>query len=232
MKNQFENPYLNGRAEWLERYGSYIKRARDWQIIAIICLLITTVSVTCNYIQAKQNKVVPYVVAVDKLGTSLAVHRADVASPTPRNVVQAELANVIVNWRTVTADLDLQTRMVNRLSSFMRGSAKGFLTDWFNKNNPHEKARMGRLISVDIKGLPLPVSQDSWRIEWRETMRNHTGALVNVTNYEATMTVKIEPPTTDAQIITNPGGIFITELSFSEILNNKEAAEAPREVKK
>lgn len=75
-------------------------------------------------------------VAVDKLGAALAVHRADQASSTPTTVIQAELANLIINWRTVTADLSLQARMVDRLSSFARGSAKGFLTEWFEKITP------------------------------------------------------------------------------------------------
>ena len=30
------NPYLNGREEWLERYGSYISRAAQWRMAAFI----------------------------------------------------------------------------------------------------------------------------------------------------------------------------------------------------
>ncbi|EAJ2013881.1 conjugal transfer protein TrbF, partial [Campylobacter coli] len=40
-KNEFDtssNPYLNAKTEWLERYGDYITRAKNWQMVAIISL--------------------------------------------------------------------------------------------------------------------------------------------------------------------------------------------------
>ena len=222
--SDLDNPYLQARAEFYDSVGYPVKAAAQWRLAAFICFVLLALSITGNVIQASREKVVPYVVAVDKLGAALAVKRADVASPTPVTVIQAELANLVTNWRTVTADLDLQARMVDRLSSFTRGSAKGVLTEWFEKNNPVGRARSGRLVSVNIKGVPLPVSQNSWRIEWQETVRNHVGVTVESTQYEATMTVQIQPPKTDAEILRNPGGVYITELSFGTVLaKNSEA---------
>ena len=219
MKDNLDNPYLQARDEFYDSIGYPLKAASYWRITALISLLLLGLSLCGNVIQASREKVVPYVVAVDKLGAAMAVKRADVASPTPTTVIQAELANIITNWRTVTADLDLQARMVDRLSSFVRGSAKGVLTEWFEKNNPVVRAKSGRLVSVNIKSVPLPVSQNAWRIEWQETVRNHVGVTVEVTQYEATMTVLIQPPKTDAEILRNPGGVYITELSFGKVLN-------------
>lgn len=51
------NPYLNGREEWLERYGSYIAQATNWRRISFFALAITTLSITGNVIQA--SRVVP-----------------------------------------------------------------------------------------------------------------------------------------------------------------------------
>jgi type IV secretion system protein VirB5 len=69
-----------------------------------------------------------------------------------------------------------------------------------------------------VKRLPLPVSKDSWRLEWTETTRNHSGALLEQQNYEATVTIKIDPPTSDDAILRNPGGIFIIDLSVAKQL--------------
>jgi type IV secretion system protein VirB5 len=229
MTDKTRNPYMAGREEWLERYGGYIQAAAHWRLVAVACLVIASLSIVGNVVQAMKEKVVPYVVAVDKLGAALAVSRANLASPVPRELIQAELANVIVNWRTVTADLDLQSRMIDRLSNFVQGAAKGVLTAWFEANNPHAQARAGKLVSVNVKGLPLPVSNDSWRVEWQETTRNQAGIMMNVTHYEATMKIAVTPPTTDAQIIKNPGGIYITELSYSTILNQTGAAGSEKE---
>ena len=212
------NPYVDGHAEWQEMFGSYVHQAYVWRIVAFFCLAVSLVSVYGNYIQAKQFKVVPYVVQVDRLGRVASVGRADAAIPASRPLIQAELAQVISNWRTVTADLDLQRRMVDRLASFVTGAAQGFITEWFTANNPYKTAQEGKLIQVEIKGLPLPVSSDSWRVEWTETIRNHVGNFIQSVTYEATMKIKLVPPDTDDKIIVNPGGIWVTEISYSKVL--------------
>lgn len=224
------NPYVDGHAEWQEMFGGYVHQAFVWRIVAAACLAITGLSVYCNLVQARQFKVVPYIVQVDKLGRTAAVGRADAAIPAPRPLIQAELAQVITNWRTVTADMDLQRRMVDRLANFTTGSAQGYLTEWYAANNPYKTAKDGKLIQVDIKGLPLPVSADSWRVEWTETIRNHVGNYLQAATYEATMKIKIVPPDTDGKIMANPGGIWVTEISYSKVLgagpgNGKEAVQ-------
>lgn len=157
------SPYLNGREEWLERYGSYINRAAHWRMAAFLCLMITVVSITGNVIQANQAKTIPYIIEVDALGKTGVVARADTASATPKRLIQAEIAKCISDWRTVTADVELQQKMIERLSFFMAGSAKGVMLD------------------------------------------SHT--------YEATVTIQLNPPTVDAVLLRNPGGVYITALS-------------------
>ena len=210
-------PYISGREEWLERYGSYIQRARQWRLVALGCLVIAGVSVAGNVIQASQSKVVPYVVEVDKLGRIAAVSRSSEASPTPIRVIQAELADFVTNWRTVTADLDLQKRLLERLSYCVAGTAKGQMRQWFDKNNPYLRAK-DKLIQVYVKSIPAKVSEDSWRVEWDEITRNHAGIEIGRDSYQATLTVQIQPPTTDAQIIRNPGGVYVTAMSSSTVM--------------
>ena len=62
------NPYLNARQEWLERYGSYISRASQWRAMCLVALVICLLSIACNVIQANQVKTIPYIVEVDKTG--------------------------------------------------------------------------------------------------------------------------------------------------------------------
>jgi type IV secretion system protein VirB5 len=221
MNNNQTNPYLNGKQEWLERYGSYIKAKAFWRAMAFLCVILAIITASGSIILIHQHKVVPYIVAVDSLGKSVAVARADIASPVPVRLIQAEIADIIVNWRTVTADIDLQKRMLERLSYFMTGSAKGQLKEWFEFNNPYQRAAKGTLVQITIKGIPHSVSSGSWRVEWTETARNHTGAIIEAPKrYEATLAIQIQPPATDEQILKNPGGIYVTEMSFSAILEN------------
>ena len=78
----------------------------------------------------------------------------------------------------------------------MAGSAKGVFAS-VRSNNPYEIAKTGKLVHVEIKGLPLPVSSDSYRVEWQETVRSHAGVLLDSYTYEATVTIQINPPTVE-----------------------------------
>jgi type IV secretion system protein VirB5 len=211
------NPYLNGREEWLERYGSYISRARQWRIMSFLVALALIASVSGNVIQARQVKTVPYIIEVDALGKVAVMARADRASATPKRLIQAAVASCISDWRTVTADVELQRKIIERLSFYMAGSAKGVLREWYEANNPYEIAK-NKLVHVEIKGLPLPVSSESYRVEWVETVRSHAGVLLDSHVYEATVTVQINPPTTDAVLLRNPGGVYITALSAGKVV--------------
>lgn len=218
---QTDNPYLNAKEEWLERYGSYISRAAQWRAVAFVCLGLLALSLSGNVMQARQVKIVPYIVEVDKLGKVSNVARADQSVSTPRNLIQSEIADAIVNWRTVTADTELQKQMIKRLSHIITGSAKGVLKQWFEENSPYEIAKSGKLVHVEIKGLPLPVSDSSYRVEWIETIRSHAGALLDQRSYEATATIQLQPPASDADIMTNPGGVYISALAASKIITNE-----------
>lgn len=209
--------YVSGREEWLERYGSYIQRARQWRMATIIALFITGVSVVGNVVQATQSKVVPYVVEVDQLGRIAAVERASVAAPVPTRVVQSSLSEFVTQWRSVTADLDLQKRFIERLSFFVAGAARGQMKQWYELNNPYDRAK-DKLVQVNIKSLPAQVSADSWRVEWTEVTRNHSGVQIGAEGFQATLTIQIQPPTTDTQILRNPGGVYITSMSSSSLM--------------
>lgn len=211
------DPYVSGREEWLERYGSYIQRARQWHMTAIGCLVVAAVAVAGNAIQASQYKIVPYIVEVDKLGQIAAVGRASEASPPPTRVIQATLADFVTNWRSVTADLDLQKRLLEKLSFCVTGAAKGQMRQWFETNNPYERAKE-KLVQVHIKSLPSQVSAESWRVEWDEITRNHTGVQISLETYQATLTIQLQPPTTDAQVLRNPGGVYVTAMSSSTVM--------------
>src|SRR5450631_3047380 len=99
-----ENPYLQARGAWIERYGSYVAQAYNWRLIAVLeSLALITAIVGLIYL-AGQSKFVPYVVAVDKVGLAMGVRPATAAGGRDQRVVQAEIGNFIVNARSVVTD--------------------------------------------------------------------------------------------------------------------------------
>ncbi len=215
--NKGSNPYLNARLEWLERYGSYMTRAANWRAVAFIAMVATLLSLCGNVIQATQVKTVPYIIEVDRLGRPAIVGRADKVKSPPLRLVQAAIAQCITDWRTVTADVELQKQMINRASFYFTGAAKGILKEWYTQNSPYEIAKTGKLVHVEIKSLPLQLSNDTYRIEWIETVRTHTGVTLETTSYEASVTVIVVPPTTEEVLLRNPAGVNIVEISANKI---------------
>ena len=70
-----QNPYLNARREWDERYGGLISRARNWQLIAAGSLAVAVVAVVGIAFIGSQSKIQPFVVVTDQLGSPVAVAR-------------------------------------------------------------------------------------------------------------------------------------------------------------
>ena len=103
------NPYLDARCEWNERYGGYIAAATSWRRCACAALAVAAVAVGGLVWSAGQTRIVPYVVAVDRLGDALAVGRADTALPADARIVRAQLARWIAAARTGTAGVDVHS---------------------------------------------------------------------------------------------------------------------------
>ena len=125
------NPYLEARQEWLERYGSYISRATQWRRAAFLALIIAVLSLAGNVVQMTQTKIVRYFVVVDELGKTVAEKIQGHGGGTPEKVVQAAVAQAIVDWRTVTVDTELQKRMINNLTMHTAGATRGMLKQWY-----------------------------------------------------------------------------------------------------
>jgi type IV secretion system protein VirB5 len=70
------------------------------------------------------------------------------------------------------------------------------------------------MVGIAIESV-LPISAKTWRVEWREDTRTRGGTLESSRNWEATITVSVNPPTTDAEILSNPTGLFVEAFSWS-----------------
>ena len=212
------NPYLDAREEWMERYGNYISRATQWRRAAFLTLIIAALSLAGNVVQMTQTKIVRYFVVVDELGKTVAEKIQGHGGGTPEKVVQAAVAQAIVDWRTVTVDTELQKRMINNLTMHTAGATRGMLKQWYEQNSPYDVAKSGRLVHVEVKGIPLPVTKGSYRVEWNEIVRNLQGIELGRENFEAIATVELLPPVKEEILLANPGGVYITNLSTAKVI--------------
>jgi type IV secretion system protein VirB5 len=181
--DQSLNPYLAARQEWNERYGSSIARAHAWRLTAILALIIAALATGGLVLIASQSQIVPYVVKVDRLGTAIAVDRADRAERPDEAVIVAQLARWVTAVRSVYADAAAQRTLVKEGYAMInrRGDAFGALNDHMRAHDPFERAKT-ETVAVEVESV-LPISGDSWRLEWREEVRGRDGARLSSTQH-------------------------------------------------
>ena len=219
-----DNPYLNARRVWNAHEGEILSSRRTWQIIGILSLLIALSAVGGIVYIGQQSKFVPYVVAVDKLGSAVAVSRADRAAPVDSRVMQATLAAFISDARLVTPDVAVQRAAIFRLYAHLAPGAPATLkmTEFLNGSedaNPFKRAE-SETVHIEITSA-LPQSAETWQIDWIEETRNREGALKQSVRMRALVTAYVTPPdnsTDEEQIRRNPLGIFVRDFSWAKQL--------------
>ena len=208
--------YLAARREWNERYGSYIAQAHAWRLTALAALGVAFVAVGGVVWIGAHNHVVPYVVQTDRLGDALAISRADIASPTDPRLIRSQLARWMDDVRSVYVDVAAEKHVINEAYAMVdrNAAAAQELNDWFSHNDPFKRAQ-DDTVGVAVESV-LPLSGNTWRVEWREDERVRQGALESSQHWEATVTISINPPTNDSTILVNPTGLYVESFDWSQ----------------
>jgi type IV secretory pathway TrbF-like protein len=209
-----ETPYLSARREWNERYGDYIARARSWRWAAFSALAVSLVLAIGVVWQGAQSKVVPYVVEVNKLGDAVAVARADRAAPADVRVIKAQLASWIVDVRSVSSDPLAQKAALSRSYAMTAATATLFLNDYYRQHSPFNQ---NRTVAVSVDAV-LPISKQTYQIQWSEDGRDLQGRNLATTHWLASVTIAFDPPTDERGVLSNPLGLYVTGISWTQHL--------------
>lgn len=211
------NPYLAARREWDERYGDLISRARNWRVVAFLCAA-TALFETCGMIAlALRSKVVPYIVAVDSLGRVAASGIVEQASIADDRMRRAALFQWIEDLRSVTTDGFAQRRAIDRVYSYIASGspAQTFISEFY-RSDPPQKRALTETVSVDVQSV-LPTSDQTYEIEWLETVRDLQGQIQSQDRWKGAFTIVVHPPEEERLLRVNPLGIFITNASWSKV---------------
>lgn len=212
------NPYLDAKREWLERYGNYISQKRNWQIIAVLSAIISLICVIFLGYSTTQNKLIPYVIEVDKLGNTSKVgivQNIDLKNP---NVIKYSLNTFIYSWRSVWGDVENQRKFIFDAYAYLEPNSKAFnfINEEYREKNPFKQVSKEN-VRVKVKSI-VPQNADTWQVEWEEETRNLKEEIISQITYRGFFQVKQIVPTTEEQILKNPLGIFIFDLNYAKIL--------------
>ena len=214
-----ENPYLSARREYGDRYGAAVNEAARWRQICFLLLMLSLAFGAMMIWQSSQNKVIPYVVQVDKQGYTVAIKQGTEVTQTDTRVIIAALSRFITNFKTVVADQYAQRRMVDEVYNYLAqsSSAENVVTHYYRENNPFESKRtiLVEIISV----LGVGTDGKSWQVLWTEK-EVIGGTVTNTTEWRAIISIGLSPLQNMAEIIKNPLGIYVKELNMAQDVVN------------
>lgn len=210
-----ETPFQRAGQLWDERIGSARAQARNWRLMAFVCLALAMVLSGGLLWQSLQSRVVPYVVEIDHLGEARAV------APAARNYRPTDpqiawfLSHFISDVRSVSLDPVLMRQ--NWLSAYDFTTKRGavFLGDYARSADPFGHVGTST-VSVQVTSV-VRASDTSFQVKWVETAYER-GALSGTSHWTAILTVVMAPPSNADTLRKNPLGIYVDAIDWSREL--------------
>ena len=209
-------PYQRAAQVWDDRIGSARVQARNWRLMALGSLVLSSGLAAGLIWQSASGTIVPWVVQVDRLGEAQAIAPAE-TSYTPSDAQIAwHLARFIEQVRSIPADPVILRQNWLRAYDYTTDRGAAALNDYARVNDPF--ALLGEeQREVEVSSV-IRASDDSFRIAWEER-RYVDGALAATERWTAILTITVQTPRTVEGLRTNPLGIFVHALNWSKELN-------------
>ncbi|WP_131794028.1 conjugal transfer protein TrbF [Fluoribacter gormanii] len=226
-----DNPYLNAKRAWNFHTAGLMKSLQIWQLVSLGSLLITLAAIGGLITIGSQSKFIPLVFQQDASGNTLSVTRADRVGDVSIDDYRAAAAHFIENIRMVSVDVALQKKAVFQVYSYLNQNdaaltkVQEFYSDK-QHSNPFDRAAH-EIVSIEIRSV-LQESEDTWQVDWVETVRNRDGTLKEKpAQMKALLTMYQDGELNDASnesILKNPHLIYVRDFNWSYDLKNGENA--------
>lgn len=216
-----ETPYQRAGQLWDKRIGSARVQARNWRLMAFGGLFLTTGMSAALVWQSLQSKVVPYVVAVDRLGEARAISEAERDYQPSDAQVAWHLARFIEHVRSVSLDPVLMRRDWLSAYDFVTKRGAQFLSDYARAADPFSGVGE-RTVSVQVTSV-VRASDRSFQVKWSETAYER-GNPVTTARWTAILGVVVRPPTTTETLRKNPLGLYVDAIDWTRELDTSAPA--------
>ena len=205
-------PYQRAGQVWDDRMGLSIAHARNWRRIALANLGLAAFLGAGWWIQADRATVRPFVVEVAEWGQTQKITALDGRYEPTQAQTGYALAQWIRDVRSKSIDPIVIRQNLMRAYDLVTPRASGFLNDWAQTHDPFAEA--GReAINVEVLNV-VRRSDRTYDLQWRET-RFINGQQAGSERWRALIAVTQQPPKTEAELMKNPLGLKIEDVSWT-----------------
>jgi type IV secretion system protein VirB5 len=217
-------PYQRAGQVWDERIGSARVQARNWRLMALGGMLLSTGLSAGLLWQSMQNRVVPYIVEVDRLGEARAVAPLKAGYRPTDPQIAWHLGRFVSNVRSVSLDPVLMRQSWLSAYDFVTERGARFLNAYARSAEPF--ARVGdRTVSVQVTSV-VRASDRSFQVQWTETAYER-GNSVGASRWTGIFSVDVKTPVSAEALRKNPLGLRIDGIDWSRQLDVPEPIRAP-----
>jgi type IV secretory pathway TrbF-like protein len=205
-------PYQRAGQVWDDRMGLSLAHARNWRRLALANLGLAAFLGAGWWVQADRAVVRPFVVEVSDWGQTQRITALDGRyQPTEAQTGYA-LAQWIRDVRSKSIDPIVIRQNWLRAYDLLTPRAAAFLNDWAQAHDPF--AEVGReAVNVEVLNV-VRRSERTFDLQWRETRFIH-GQQAGAARWRALITVTAQPPRTEAELMKNPLGLKIEDISWT-----------------
>lgn len=205
-------PYQRAGQLWDDRMGLSLAHARNWRRMALANLGLAAFLGVGWWGQAERAVVKPFVVEVSDWGETQRITAIGGRyEPTEAQIGHA-LATFIREVRSKSIDPIVIRQNWLRAYDLLSPRAAAFLNAWAQSHDPF--AEVGReAVNVEILNV-VKRSERTFDLQWRET-RFVNGQQAGTERWRALITTGVQPPRTEAELMRNPLGLKIEDISWT-----------------
>ncbi len=208
-----ETPYLKAKQQWDDRIGSARVQAASWRFIALISLLIAFFLAIIVILALALHKNTVYIAEVTQAGQVVNVRPLEENYNPSQAQQEYFIASFIKQARSLPLDpVVAKKNWVSAYNHLTQRAAAEY-------NRLMQKANLISLLGketivVNVTAIN-PMSANTYQVDWSETVVNMAGKTEKINKYSGVFTTVIKQPTTNAEILRNPLGIYIANFDVS-----------------
>lgn len=192
--------------------GLSLAHARNWRRIAVANLVLAGFLGAGWWAQADRAVVKPFVVEVSDLGQTQRI--TAIGGRYEPN--EAQIGHALAGWvrdvRSKSIDPIVIRQNWLRAYDLLTPKAASFLNTWAADHDPF--AEVGReAVNVEILNVVRRTDR-TFDLQWRET-RFVNGQSAGTERWRALITTTTQPPRTEAELMKNPLGLKIEDISWT-----------------
>ncbi|GJM06351.1 MAG: conjugal transfer protein TrbF [marine bacterium B5-7] len=208
-----DTPYQRAQQTWDTRIGHAQVQARNWRLVALASLLLAAASLALLCWQLSTSKLKVFVAEISHAGRVVNV------APLQRHYTpnQAQityfLGQFVQDMRALPLDPVVAKQNWLRAYSFLTQHGSHLFNEDMRKSAP-QKLLGQKTVVVKVQDIN-PISDHTYSIDWQETSTDLNNKHVSTVDYNGVFTLHFSTPGSQAQIMKNPLGLFISDFHFS-----------------